>query len=74
MSVNVEKGKQRKGKMHKNIKVCRNQKKRSYQLIHTQNFKKRGKNVIWKKLSTLSTLKHRIYVDYSTTKKNERFG
>lgn len=51
----LKKGKEKSSKMHKNVKSCRNPKIESYQLIHTQNFKKRGKKVIFKKLSTFST-------------------
>lgn len=50
------------------------QKKRSFQLIHTESIKKRGKLKISKKLSTLSTLKNPFYVNYSVVKKNECFG
>ena len=60
--------------MHKNVKKCRMQKKRSFQLIHTESIKKRGKLKISKKLSTLSTLKNPFYVNYSVVKKNECFG
>ena len=61
-------------KMHKNVKLCRMQKIRSFQLIHTQSIKKRGKLKISKKLSTLSTLKNPFYVNYLAAKKNECFG
>ncbi len=30
-------------KMHKNVIMCRKEEKRSFQLIHTQNTKNRGK-------------------------------
>ena len=50
------------------------QKIRSFQLIHTQSIKKRGKLKISKKLSTLSTLKNPFYVNYLAAKKNECFG
>lgn len=49
-------------------------KMKSFQLIHTQIAKKRGKKKIFQKLSTLSTQNYPIYVDYSDTKKNECFG
>ena len=56
--------------MHKNVKKCRNLKNRSFQLILTQNMKKRGKHDISEKLFTLSTPKHLFFVDYFPLKKN----
>ncbi len=61
------------GKMHKNVKKCRNLKNRSFQLIHTQNMKKRGKHDIFEKLFTLSTLKQVFFVNYFCEKKNRCF-
>ena len=60
--------------MHKNVKKCRNLKNRSFQLIHTQNMKKRGKHDISEKLFTLSTLKQVFFVNYFCEKKNGCFG
>ena len=59
--------------MHKNVKKCRNLKNRSFQLIHTQNMKKRGKHDISEKLFTLSTLKQVFFVNYFCEKKNGCF-
>lgn len=61
-------------KMHKNVKNCRMQKKKSFQLIHTRITQKRGKKKNFKKLSTLSTLENPFFVNYFEIKKNECFG
>ena len=59
--------------MHKNVKKCRNLKNRSFQLIHTQNMKKRGNTTFPKSYSPLSTLKQVFFVNYFCEKKNGCF-
>ena len=60
-------------KMTKNVKMCREKRKKGFQLIHIEKVKKREKQEISKKLSTLSTQKPGFSVDYFEGKKNGRF-
>ena len=60
-------------KMTKNVKMCRKKRKMGFQLIHIEKVKKREKQEISKKLSTLSTQKTLFSVDYFEEKKNGRF-
>jgi len=58
-------------KMYKNVKNCIFLEQRVIQVFHIKNTEKGGKIGIFKKFSTLSTLKHVFCVDYSGVK-NER--
>lgn len=43
--------------MYKNVKICKKLEIGVFQVIHIENLKKGGKIDVFKKLSTLSTLK-----------------
>ena len=50
--------------LYKNVKKCKNTKKKLIQVIHIKNPEKGGKIDVFKKLSTLSTLKRQKMGDY----------
>lgn len=60
-------------KMHKNNLFQQNIQNNTFQLIHIEFIKKRGKHKVFEKLSTLSTQKGVNNVNYYCKKKNERF-
>ena len=59
--------------MYKFVKNCKKIKNGLIQVIHIENAKKGGKNVVFENFSTLSTLKHKNSGDYSLLKKERMF-
>ena len=60
-------------RMYKNVNFCKKTNCGLIQVFHIKNTEKGGKTSVFHNLSTLSTLKGSISVDYSGIKKEQMF-